>query len=49
MESVDDQVQSAKSYEDSLRQLRSGLLQDLLSGDHEIPSSYDQLLESKMS
>ena len=30
---------------DSLRDLRSNLLTVLLSGEHEIPESYDELLE----
>jgi restriction endonuclease S subunit len=46
-----DLISTADSYIDALEgqvnsstSLRSGLLSDLLSGNHEIPSSYDQLI-----
>lgn len=38
-------VESARATAGSLRVLRSNLLTVLLSGDHEIPQSYDRLLE----
>lgn len=40
------QVSSAESLTSTLRSLRSALLADLLSGDHEIPGSYDALLSA---
>ncbi|MGI8751820.1 MAG: restriction endonuclease subunit S [Acidimicrobiales bacterium] len=36
----------AKQESGALRQLRSALLDDLLSGDHAIPASYDELLSA---
>ena len=36
-------AQSARVVEEA-KQLRSGLLSDLLSGDHEIPTSYDKVM-----
>jgi len=42
--SIDLAIQSTKRAVADAKNLRSGLLSDLLSGDHEIPESYDQLL-----
>lgn len=39
-----DAADAARTHAESLRTLRSNLLTVLLSGEHEIPSSYDQLL-----
>jgi restriction endonuclease S subunit len=44
MSSVDAVIQSADTAIADAKSLRSGLLSDLLSGDHEIPESYDRLL-----
>ncbi|MBD8507941.1 hypothetical protein IFU08_00005, partial [Microbacterium sp. CFBP 8790] len=38
-----DAYDAARSAAESLRTLRSDLLTVLLSGEHEIPSSYDEL------
>lgn len=38
--------ESAVAYVESLRNLRSNLLTVLLSGEHEIPESYDELMET---
>jgi len=46
IESVDEAISGADKAAADARNLRSGLLSDLLSGDHEIPESYDRLLES---
>jgi len=43
---ADDQVSTADSLANTLRTLRSALLADLLSGDHEIPASYEHLLSA---
>jgi type I restriction enzyme S subunit len=43
---VDDQASTADSLTIALRTLRSALLADLLSGDHEIPASYDLFLSA---
>jgi len=43
---IDDQASTADSLTIALRTLRSALLADLLSGDHEIPASYDALLSA---
>lgn len=40
-----DSVDAALATADALRTLRSNLLTVLLSGEHEIPASYDELLE----
>ena len=45
VKSVDDALDAARATADALRTLRSNLLTVLLSGEHEIPSSYDVLLE----
>ena len=39
-----DVADSARDHAEALRSLRSNLLTVLLSGEHEIPSSYDELL-----
>ena len=41
---VDSYIEALEGQISSLTSLRSGLLSDLLSGNHEIPSSYDQLI-----
>jgi flagellar biosynthesis regulator FlbT len=41
---IDKVVQSTDQAMFDAKKLRSGLLSDLLSGDHEIPESYDYLL-----
>jgi type I restriction enzyme, S subunit len=41
---MDDAIQSTEQAVAEAKNLRSGLLSDLLSGGHEIPESYDQLL-----
>ena len=42
--SMDDVIQSAERAVVETKYLRSGLLSDFLSGEHEIPVSYDELL-----
>jgi restriction endonuclease S subunit len=42
--SMDDVIQAAERGVVEAKNLRSGLLSDLLSGEHEIPVSYDELL-----
>ena len=42
--SMDDVIQSTEQAVVDAKNLRSGLLSDLLSGEHEIPASYDSLL-----
>jgi type I restriction enzyme S subunit len=42
--SMDDVIQSTEQAVTDAKNLRSGLLSDLLSGEHEIPASYDSLL-----
>ena len=42
--SMDDVIQSTEQAVADAKNLRSGLLSDLLSGEHEIPVSYDSLL-----
>jgi restriction endonuclease S subunit len=42
--SMDGVIQSTEQAVIDAKALRSGLLSDLLSGDHEIPASYDSLL-----
>lgn len=44
MTTLDTMVSTAQTALDRLRQLRSSLLTVLLSGEHEIPESYDQFL-----
>jgi hypothetical protein len=41
---MDDVIQAAERAVVEAKNLRSGLLSDLLSGEHEIPVSYDELL-----
>ena len=41
---MDDVIQSTEQAVSDAKNLRSGLLSDLLSGEHEIPASYDSLL-----
>jgi restriction endonuclease S subunit len=41
---MDDVVRATKKAVSDAHELRSGLLSNLLSGDHEIPESYDRLL-----
>lgn len=45
-EDMADSVGAARATADALRVLRSNLLTTLLSGEHEIPASYDELLEA---
>jgi restriction endonuclease S subunit len=42
--SIDDMVNDAERTLEKSKNLRSGLLFDLLSGEHEIPTSYDKLM-----
>lgn len=42
--SMDDVIRAAERAVVEAKNLRSGLLSDLLSGEHEIPVSYDELL-----
>ena len=42
--SMDDVIQATEGAVVEAKNLRSGLLSDLLSGEHEIPVSYDELL-----
>ena len=44
LSTMDDFIHSVKRAVSDAQTLRSGLLPDLLSGDHEIPESYDRLL-----
>ncbi len=46
LENIDVVVCHARSLTTCLRVMRSALLDDLLSGDHEIPASYDDLLSA---
>ena len=41
---MDDVVQKSEFAFNQAKDLRSGLLSDLLSGEHEIPSSYDKVI-----
>jgi len=43
--SVDERLEAEEAELVALRHLRASLLEDLLSGDHEIPEDYDRLLE----
>jgi type I restriction enzyme S subunit len=40
----DDTIRASAVLIDSAQNLRSGLLSDLLSGEHEIPTSYDKVI-----
>jgi type I restriction enzyme S subunit len=42
--SMDEAIQSTEQAVENAKVLRSGMLSDLLSGNHEIPASYDSLL-----
>jgi type I restriction enzyme S subunit len=42
--SMDDVIQSTEQAVTNAKNLRSGLLSDLLSGEHEIPESYDRFV-----
>lgn len=42
-----ERTAAAARYEQSLRDLRANLLTALLSGEHEIPESYDELLDGE--
>ena len=42
--SMDDVIQATEKAIAKAKNMRSGLLSDLLSGEHEIPASYDSLL-----
>ena len=42
--SMDDGISAMEKLINETKQLRSGLLSDLLSGEHEIPESYDQVM-----
>ena len=44
MTTLNTMVSTAQTALDRLRELRSSLLTVLLSGDHEIPKTYDQFL-----
>jgi type I restriction enzyme S subunit len=44
--SMDDVIQTTESTLSEAKRLRSGLLSDLLSGEHEIPESYDRFLDA---
>jgi type I restriction enzyme S subunit len=46
LSAVDDEMESATDVFSCTRALRSALLADLLSGDHEIPAAYDSLLSA---
>ena len=41
---MDDEISATEKLINETKQLRSGLLSDLLSGDHEIPESYDKVM-----
>jgi len=41
---MDDVVSATEKAVSNAHGLRAGLISDLLSGDHEIPESYDRLL-----
>lgn len=42
--SMDDEISATEKLKYEAKQLRSGLLSDLLSGEHEIPESYDEVI-----
>lgn len=42
---LDDARRETKAYEDEVRSLRETVFAHLLSGEHEIPESYDELIE----
>ena len=43
---MDDVIQGTEQAVTDAKNLRSGLLSDLLSGEHEIPMSYDKFLKA---
>jgi type I restriction enzyme S subunit len=43
--SMDEVIQSTEHAVEQAKLLRSGLLSDLLSGEHEVPESYDHLMK----
>jgi hypothetical protein len=43
---MDEVIQSTEQAVEDTKNLRSGLLSDLLSGEHEIPTSYDKFLQA---
>lgn len=45
MNTLDETVEASRASLDRLRDLRPSMLSVLLSGEHEIPNSYDQFLE----
>lgn len=45
IKAVDDEIVVAEAVASRTRALRSALLSDLLSGQHEIPASYDEVLD----
>ena len=45
IKAVNDEIDTAGAVVNRTRALRSALLSDLLSGKHEIPASYDEVLE----
>ncbi len=47
MSAVDDQLDALRHAREQTKTLRSALLQDLLSGAHRIPESYDRLLNKQ--
>jgi type I restriction enzyme S subunit len=42
--SMDEGISATEKLISETKQLRSGILSDLLSGDHEIPVSYDKVM-----
>jgi len=44
--SMDEVIQSTERAIEDAKNLRSGLLSDLLSGEHEIPASYDKFMQA---
>ena len=45
MNTIDETVEASRASLYRLRELRSSMLSVLLSGEHEIPATYDQFLE----
>jgi hypothetical protein len=41
---MDDGISATEKLISETKQLRSGLLSDLLSGEHEIPESYEKVM-----
>jgi type I restriction enzyme S subunit len=46
LSSIDDMVNNVNRTLEKSKNLRSGLLSDLLSGEHEIPTSYDKFMDA---